>query len=60
MGQDHWEATQPDGATVVGYDGHVVGSRDTDGGLIIEHQHVTNAAPSADRPWETPGYARLR
>ena len=45
MVQDHWEATQPDGATVVGYDGHVVGSRDTDGGLIIEHQHVTNALP---------------
>merc|ERR1711865_1350286 len=51
---------QPDGETVVGYDGHVVGRRDTDGGLIIEHQHVTNDSPSADRPWEKPGYARLR
>ena len=51
---------QPDGETVVGDDGHVVGSRDTHGGLIIEHQHVTNAAPSADRPWEKPGYARQR
>ena len=52
---------QPDGETVVGDDGHVVGSRDTHGGLIIEHQHVTNAAPSsADRPWEKPGYARRR